>query len=99
MKLGFQGPEGRRLLAELQQHPGWALMMEWLEFSAKESLKPMPVEGADWPLKRAFQDGESAGLDKLKSMLQLAAKYPGKVDARGNLIPVEFDADGEDGRK
>ena len=93
---GFQGPEGRRLLSELQQHPGWPLMMEWLEVTAKEGQKPLAIEGADWPLKRAFQNGEISAFEKLKSMLQLANKFPGKVDARGKLIPTETDLGGED---
>jgi hypothetical protein len=57
-----------------------------------------PEVGHLWPFKRAWADGEAAAYENLRNMLAVAVKFPGKVDARGRLVPTEFDSDGEDER-
>ena len=95
----WQGPEARRLLAEVQAQPGWRLVLAWLEAAEIQAKAPVPMTlevGPLWPFKRASADGKAEAFNDLRSMLMIAVKYPGRVDARGQLVPDEFDADGED---
>lgn len=90
----WQGPEARRLLAELQAHPGWHLVLEWLAAAEAQAKHPVPMTpevGPLWPFRRAWADGEAAAYENLRTMLSIALKFPGKVDARGRLIPSDFE--------
>jgi len=94
----FQGPEARRLLAELQTHPGWRLVLAWLEEVEALAKAPVPMTpevGPLWPFKRAWADGKAEAFADLRTMLAIASAIPGKMDARGNLKPGEMDLEDE----
>jgi hypothetical protein len=95
----WQGPEARRLIAELQTHPGWRLVLAWLEAVEALAKAPVPMTpevGPLWPFKRALADGKAEAFSDLRTMLAIASAIPGRMDGRGNIKPVDFDADGDD---
>jgi len=94
-----QGPEVRRLLAELQTHPGWPLVLAWLEAAEAQAKVPVPITPADghqWPFKRAWADGEAYAYGEIRKMLAIAVAIPGRMDGHGRVKPSEFNPDGED---
>jgi hypothetical protein len=41
-------------------------------------------------------DGKAEAFSDLRTMLAIASAIPGRMDGRGNIKPVDFDADGDD---
>ena len=95
----WQGPEARRLLADLQAQPGWRLVLAWLEGAEAQAKAPVPMtqEVAPlWPFKRAWADGEASAFARLREMLAVAAAIPGKMDARGRLIKPKSELENDE---
>ena len=90
----WQGPEARRLLAELQAHPGWRLVLAWLEGAEAQAKAPVPMTpevGHLWPFKRAWADGKAEAFADLRNMLAMAIAIPGRMDARGKLVASKLE--------
>jgi len=95
----WQGPEARRLLADLQLHPGWRLVLAWLEGAEHLAKAPVPMTlevGPLWPFKRALADGKAEAFAEMRQMLAIATAIPGRMDARGRLVKPKASLEAEE---